>query len=487
VNTAKALATYRRLRQAPLWRLLASSNGPVVLAVLQAHLTGETRRLPASVLFERVARDLEALRDENEALPQAAQAYVVEWLKAGYLARRYPADAAEEEYELTAAGAAAIRFVDGLIENRSSATESRLSTVIQQLVRLAEDTETNREMRLAALEAERARIDREIEAVRQGRFEALPEERALERVRDTIGLAGELAGDFRRVRDEFEQLNRSLRERIMDSDGSRGEVLEALFAGVDLIAESDAGRTFYAFWRLLTDPEQRATLEEALEGVLSRDFAGALGPGERRFLLRLVHRLLDEGNTVHEVLQHFARSLKQFVQSREYLEQRRMNQLLRDAQRGALALKDSVRVTEGLGHALWLTTSTTRSLSQWVLYDPEMSAVSRGMAAGDPALIDLDTISGLVAQSEIDFRALVDNIRAALAEGSPVTIGGVMARTPAAQGLGSVVGYLALGSRHGIVEKSRAETVSWRGEDAVDRKARIPTVYFTKEKAHELA
>jgi hypothetical protein len=302
----------------------------------------------------------------------------------------------------------------------------------------------------------------------------------LERVRETIGLAGELAGDFRSVRDEFEQLNRDLRERIMDSDGSRGDVLQALFAGVDIIADSEAGRTFYAFWRLLTDPEQSATLEEALEGVLSREFAGQLATPERRFLLRLIHTLLEEGSMVHEVLQHFARSLKQFVQSREYLEQRRMNQLIKEAQRSALSLKDHVRTAEGLEHALKLTTSRLRSLSQWTLYDPALDAVAKGMAAGEAALIDLETIGGLVAQSEIDFRSLSENVRAALDRTSPITIGQVMTHFPALQGLGSVVGYLALGSRHGVLVRERTETVSWKGEDEQWRSARIPTVYFEK-------
>ena len=480
MNTIKALATYRRLRDQPLWRLLAAANGPAMMAMLQAHLMGDARRLPASVLFERVMKDLELLRDHGEDLPQTAQAYVADWLAKGYVSRRFPAGASEEEYELTAAAAGAIRFVNSLIEYRSSATESRLSTVIQQLVRLAEETETDPETRLAALMAERDRIEREIEAVRQGRFSALAEDRALERVRDTIGLVGELAGDFRSVRDEFDQLNRDLRERIMDSDGSRGDVLEALFAGVDVIADSDAGRTFYAFWRLLTDPEQSATLEEALEAVLSRDFAGNLAHQERRFLLRLVHTLLDEGGTVHEVLQHFARSLKQFVQSREYLEQRRMNQLIKAAQRSALALKDHVRPAESLDHALWLTTSRLRSLSQWTLYDPELNAVAKGMTAGEAVPIDLETISGLVAQSEIDFRALSENIRSALAEVSPVTIAQVMTRSPATQGLGSVVGYLALGSRHGILSRKENETVSWQGDDEQWRSARIPKVYFER-------
>jgi hypothetical protein len=71
----------------------------------------------------------------------------------------------------------------------------------------------------------------------------------------------------------------------MDSEANRGEVLSALFAGVDLIGESEAGRTFTAFWRLLTEPEQSAALKNALDQVLARDFARRLDLRERRFLV----------------------------------------------------------------------------------------------------------------------------------------------------------------------------------------------------------
>ncbi len=486
MNSSKAIASYRRLRAQALWRLLAADSAPAVLALLQAHLLEEKRALPASVLFDRMERDLETLRSQGEDLPQSAQAYVASWLAAGYLVRRFPAGASEEEYELTAAAASAIRFVNSLIERRTAATESRLSTVIEQLIRLAEETETDPAARVAALLAERERIDRDIEAVRGGQLRAMPDDRAVERIRDTITLASELANDFRNVRDEFDQLNRELRERIMDDEGSRGQVLESLFAGVDLIGESEAGRTFHAFWRLLTDPEQSALLEEALDTVLSRPFACELQARERRFLLRIIPTLLDQGGVVHDVLHHFARSLKQFVQSREYLEQRRINQLIKEAQRAAMSLKDSVRTTYALEYDLQLTSSRLRSIDQWVLYDPALNAIEKGIMDGDPARISLDAISELVAHSEIDFRALKSNIRTMLEEHSPVTVGQLMVQFPAAQGLGSVVGYLVLGSRHGVPTPEQSEIVRWQGEDGPWRRARIPTVYFMREKVHEL-
>ncbi len=482
----KTIAIYRRLRAQPLWRLLASNNGPTVMSLLQTHLYETERSLPASIFIERITRDLEALRAQGEDFPQTAQAYVSAWLGEGYLIRRFLPGATEEEYELSTPSIEAIRFVSNLIQPHSAATETRLALVIQALVQLAEDTDTDQNRRIDRLIAERARIDKEISAIHKGQMRILPHSAALERTREIISLADDLSGDFHRVRDQFEQLNRELREKIVDNEGSRGDVLNALFAGIDLISESESGKTFSAFWRLLTDPEQAAILDQALDNVLSREFASELDVKDRRFLLRLMRNLLEQGGAVHEVLQTFARSLKHFVQSREYLEQRRLNQLLRDAQRAALELKDKIALTNSLQYNLELTSSRLRSFSQWMLYDPSLQAKPSQMREGDLPTIDLHSIGAWVAQSEIDFRTLQTHIDAILENYSQASIADILHRFPASQGLGSIIGLLALGSKQGIKGDTH-ETVSWIGNDNSQRSARIPKIFFLKEHTHERA
>jgi hypothetical protein len=326
MNIAHQVAVHQRLRGETAWQLLAGTNAPVAIGLLQAHLFGKERRLASSILNERITRDLEVLRSDGWDV-QTSQVYLGQWLAAGYLERSYEAGASEEAYELSAAAIQAIRFVEGLGERRTVATESRLSLVIQQLVQLAEQTETDPEARVEQLMRERESVDAEIASVRAGRMEILSGDRATERAREIVALADELANDFRQVREKFHHLNRQLRERIVQSDGARGGVLEELFSGVDVIAESDSGRTFKAFWRLLTDPGQSLELEEALEQLLSREFMRTLDRRERRFLSGMTKLLLERGGDVHEAMQQFARSLKQFVQSREYLEQRRASRL----------------------------------------------------------------------------------------------------------------------------------------------------------------
>ena len=301
----------RQLRQQPTWKLLSAENGPAVMALIQAHLLEGPRRLPASLLVERLGRDLERFRAEGWDLPQPASAYLADWLAAGWLERGLSADG-EEEYEASAAAAQAIRFAQELSSQRTVATESRLGLVIGQLAQLAEETEPDPAIRAERLLRERERLDARIAAVRAGRLEPLPADRALERLKEILSLSDELASDFRRVRDDFRSLNRDLRERIVDNDGSRGDVLDAVFADVDLIADSD------------------------------------------------------------------------------------------------------------------------------------------------------------------------EHIAALLAARGQVTVAELLAEYPAEQGLGTVVGYLALGLRDGIVAEG-TERVSWRGRDGIERSARIPRVYFVSE------
>lgn len=481
MKVARLAEGYLALREGRTWKLLAADNGPLIAALLESLFGDEEKTLAVSVAVERLTRDLDFLRGQGHAMAQTAQAYLSDWLSQGWLVRRFPTGAQEEVFELSVEAAAALRWAASVQKPRTAATESRLASVMQQVIRLAEETDSNPQTRLASLRAERDRLDQEIAAVERGGIRTLPDDRAIERAREVIAQAQELAGDFRNVRDAFDRLNRDLRQSLMENDGSRGDVLEHLFAGVDLIAESDPGRTFTAFWRLLTDGEQSHALTEALDAITARGFARQLEPRERKFLQSLTPVLMGEGGEVHEVLQQFARSLKTFVQSREFQEQRRLHTLLKQAQQAAHAARDFVRPNETIEFELSLTSSRVRSASQWALYDPAMRVPDSTMNDAAQSELTIEAVEELVKQSEIDFRTLREHVKALLLEVSQATVAEVLQRFPAEQGFGSVVGYVALGARHGEVTET-SELVYWTGKDGVDRAARVPAIYFTRER-----
>ncbi|MBN7136384.1 hypothetical protein A7A76_16735 [Lysobacter enzymogenes] len=480
-------STYERLKREPAWSLLTAHLAPEFLALLQHLLYSNERVLPASVLEQRLETELAELRLNGRDLPGSAGHYVTFWLRERWIERSLREGAEEEELELTTAALQALRLVSALSTVRSTATESRLSIVMDQLARLAEQTDPDPQSRLRRLMQERERIDAEIDAVSNGKVDVLTDERALEQLQEIIALASELADDFRRVRDDFSKLNREFRERIIHDEGNRGDLLSDLFSNVDVIAQSGPGQSFDAFWRLLTDAEQSARLEVGVEDVFSRGFSKRLGRKERTFLRRLTGTLLDRAGGVNNARTGFAKSLRGFVQSREYREQRRLSRLLRDAKSSALEAAEVFRPTDKVGHDLSLSSATYRSIGRLRPHDPVQRMDDTAVTQGESADVSLHDIAQAVVHSEIDFRTLRANVLSMLAEVSQCSIGDVLAAFEATQGLGTVVGYLALGVKHGQVITDQHERVSWRLDSGELRWAGIPLVYFMVERIDELA
>ncbi len=78
MKALRGAAALRNLREQPLWRLLAATKAPAVIAILQSLFADNEKVLPSSVFHERLTRDLESLRSAGEDLPQTPQAYVAE-------------------------------------------------------------------------------------------------------------------------------------------------------------------------------------------------------------------------------------------------------------------------------------------------------------------------------------------------------------------------------------------------------------------------
>jgi Protein of unknown function (DUF3375) len=319
---------FERARDDAFWSLLAAHTAPEILTALDAIFPEGGGPVPTARVVERLHATLEQLRAMNARMDATAQVYLAQWRTSGWITRDLPAGAVEEVYELSAASVQALRVARSAIAPRAINTESRLAMVLEQIDSLATDTDTNPETRLARLRADRDALDREIAAVERREFHTMPDDRALERVRQILGMTSGLMADFRTVRDEFAALNRELRRQLVESAASRPQVLEQLFSGMDLIGASPAGQSFDAFWRLLQDQGERARIMEATAAILGRPFAGALSTAERYALQDLLRTLLTESRVVYDVRQGMARNLKAFVESKEFLEQRRVMQLL---------------------------------------------------------------------------------------------------------------------------------------------------------------
>lgn len=480
MNVSRKIAEYTELRSGPVWTLLAADTAPFVISILETRFPpGE--RVYSSVALESIRHDLDEIGGIGETVERPAQGYLSEWVKKGYLEiRLYPGES-EECYELSASSSAALRFLSSLARPRSTATESRLSAVLQLAKNLADETDPNPESRLASLRAEKDQIEQRIIQVSESGISTINDDRAIERAREIINLSTELIADFSRVRTEFETLNRNLRLSIAESEGHRGSVLESLFSGLDLIAESEAGKTFNAFWRMLMDRKQRGFLDDFATTVLERDFAKNLTADECRFLEDISRSLLERGSCVHFIQERFARSLSDFVRTKEYIEHRRIAALLRQTTALAISVSQKANVLMPSGFSLELTGASIRSLDQWLFKDPSFGYEQKPIVSALGLEIKLEDIAEEIGLSEIDYRVLKEHIKDCLSRQNEATIAELISKYGAPQGLGSILGYLELAYRSGE-RASGSEHIRWLGLDNIERGANVPRIYFLKER-----
>ncbi|GAA4835140.1 DUF3375 domain-containing protein [Garicola koreensis] len=478
-----ALSARRLIEENAALTLLRSANAPAAIAILGEHLAGETRELPAAELFEAAEADLSELRDTGRfELPQTAVQYVRTWLTQGFLIRR-AGQAREEFYALSDGALAAIRFIQELSAPRSSVTESRLSTIVDRVHRLTVDTDPDTTRRIESLRGEREKLDQRIAALEAGEVETLSQFAASEQATDVLALASELPEDFVRLRSELEEINRGLRIQLIEEPDSRGAVLEDIFRGVDLLQESEAGKSFTAFYALILDPERTAAVEDDVDQLLHRPFANSLTPGQRHGLRRLLPAMQDSSSEIHTVMTSLSRSLRRFVQSQELAEDRMVNDLIRRGLAEAnQVFAAGVQPYQVLDLDLGLTGVPVASVSALKLHNPADSAGAEAATTAEAPPVDLEQLRASVREAEIDMTELKTNVAEVLNEHGTSTIAEILHHRPATQGAASVIGLLVLAEELGSQAAEGSEEITWspaHSPQAV-RRGRIPLYLFER-------
>lgn len=474
-----ALAIKRLLAHNDALRMLRADTLPIICATLSEHLGKPGTKLLTDELHERVDADLVALREHFALGDRSAKSYCDEWRGKGLLIRRTASSARGETYELSAAGLDAIRIIEQLISPRSTLTESRLLVLAQALHGLAVDTDPDTTRKLRSLREERDRIDAEIERISRSEAQPLDARAATERVTDVLAQAESLPADFARVRARFEELNHELRTAILDLDERQATVISEIFRGVDLIASSDEGRTFSAFSSLIRDPESSARFEADVHEILGREFAQALPIPTRRAIRNLLRDMKAGSRDVQDTLTEFARGLRRYVRSQEYERDRALRTLIQQALAAAVPARTAIKPYASIGMELELPVLPLSSVGELSPHDPSDFTPNAALGDAEPGEIDLLRLAAIARESEIDFDELVSHVNQALDQQRPVSVGEVLAASPATQGLASVIGLLALATRHGTLHDGE-ETLVWRGLDEHLRSARVPRHAFTE-------
>ena len=297
--------------------------------------------------------------------------------------------------------------------------------------------------RKAELKRQKAEINEELKQLERGEATTLDDTRILERYYGVEDAARRLLSDFKQIEQNFRDLDRETKERVIASERSRGAVLKEVFEHRDAIVSSDQGKSFGSFWGFLMSLDTRDELADLIGRVL------ALVPvrkADKAFPLEtLDSRLVDAGARVQRMTHRLNEELRHFLDERARRESRRVGELVEHFKRLALEVRDAPPEDRRF---IELEGEPELSLvMDRPLYEPEEPVVitENPLATGAPetnadALFDLD---------RIDLSALEGRIATMLLEHPQASLSEIAERYPISQGAAEVLGYLSIGVEPG--------------------------------------
>ncbi|NKN32032.1 DUF3375 domain-containing protein [Marichromatium bheemlicum] len=468
----------------PAWRLLRSEHAPLVASFLhRVFIAPNVRVMAAADLAAALEDTLYALRqqrDDPQAFPRSARAYLDDWAgpDKGWLRKFYRTGSDEALFDLTPATEQAIAWLGRLEARRFVGTESRLLTLFDLLRQMHEGSETDPTVHLAELRRKRDTLDAEIERVRQGELPLLDETALRERFQQFSQLARELLNDFREVEHNLRQLDRKVRERITLWDGGKGELLEEIMGERDAIHDSDQGRSFRAFWDLLMSSRRQQELGRLLEQVLALPAIAALEPDAR--LRRVHYDWLEAGEHTQRTVAQLSQQLRRFLDDQAWLENRRIMDILRGIETQALALRETPPT--GTLMRLEAMAPSINLPFERPLYSPPLQPrfddplPEDEIAAPDPA--------ALFSQVVVDKGRLERHIRRMLHGRDQISLRELIETQPLRQGLAELTAYLQLGCETftTVLDEHATDPIAWEVTDADGqhhrRVAQVPRLIF---------
>ncbi len=330
-------------------------------------------------------------------------------------------------------------------------------------------------MRLADLRQRRAALDAEIARIEGGDVSLLDDRAVTERFQQFVSLSRDLLTDFRQVEENFRALDRSVRQRIAQWDGTKGGLLAHVFGERDVIAASDQGASFRAFWDVLSAVSRQDELSARLNRVTQLPAVAATHPDRR--IRRVHHDWFNAGDHTQRMVASLTAQLRRFIDDRAWLENRRIIEIIRSIESHALAIRD-----EPPRRAITDIASVGADISLPMERRLASAQASAPIQVGDLLGDDAAELDALFADTAVDPMILAGNVNDLLDDRAQVTLADVCRRYPLAAGLTELVAYLHVSDdrfERAVLDDLR-DRISWDVDDDATRAVDMPRVVFVR-------
>jgi len=416
-------------------------------------------------------------KDENQ-FPRLPKQYLTDWTNAGYL-RKYPTKNDVFLYELTATTENAFKLIDSLDKREFVGQESRLKILFESLKELSSKSKRDRTTRLIELLEKKKQIEQEIEDVENGRMDVLDDRQIKEQYFLIEETAKTLLADFRQVEQNFRDLDRRFRQKIITTTLVKGDVLEDLFQQQSNIFEEDQGKSFTAFWEFLLSHSKQEEFEKLISEVLNIPVVQDV-QRENFSIDNLRNNLIEAGDKTKKSTNSLLEQLRRYLEHKSFFENKRIYDNIQDVLKiislnadkdfsklQLMQLDEVINVDLIIDRPLFSPPEKVKFANN----NPE-----EGKNTGDN--------NPLFEQFEISFAELKSNIKVALKNKSHISFSDFVKEFEIKKGVAEIVAYVEIASteksRH-IVKEDEHDFIDIKNSKTNKNfKVKVPQIVFCK-------
>lgn len=304
-------------------KLLRLKNVELILPFFYMTFNKEERSIKEETLIYRLEDYLsnEKLEEEEEdeyileVEESKAKSYIRKWTNLGFLTN-YENEEGDIIYELSSYSYKALNWIESQDNGEYIGTESKYKNIYKSIETLVENTNENIEDRIKILEKRKDDIQNQINELKRTQdVKVFDKEKVEITFKEILNVSRELLADFKDVESNFKKITHELFKQQTKLDLGKNEILQQAFNAIEELKTAPQGKSFYAFWDMLTDKTSQndwvKLLEELYQALEEREISI-----EDNFLKDMHNHLYDYGKRVVNANIRMSEKLSRIIQER---------------------------------------------------------------------------------------------------------------------------------------------------------------------------
>lgn len=474
---------YQLLKINTTVKLITADNAPLIISFLfksfkQGQDTGISGAIAERDLNTLLTDHLYMINSEKILYPKPAKDYLTDWTNAGFL-RKYPGNGDDFLFELTPATENGFKWIDSLEKPEFVGTDSRLKNLFEKLKELSIKTKRDHESRFKELTEEKNKIEQALANLHQGKIDVLDDRQIKERYLFIEETAKFLLADFRQVEENFRNLDRNFRKKIITTSQSKGKVLEELFQQQDFLLETDQGKSFTAFWEFLLSQSRQEEFEQLIKDVLSIRTVQQMQK-ESFSIENIRNNLIDAGDKTKKTTNSLLEQLRKYLEHKSFFENKRIHDNITEMLR-IISENPETDFTKLDLVEIDKTVKIDLIMDRPLYSPPQKITFSNDEMQEGIATANNDV---LFEQFEIDMAELKGKIKAALKNKTQISFADFVQEFEIEKGVAEVVAYVEIASKEKnkhLVDESFHDIIDIKNSKTNKNfKVKVPQIIFCR-------